>query len=147
MSSGLTETLTIQTNKAMASDWQAQLLKISMRLRLIQKYAADSIAKIHNKYKPQKEAIRNQIANLDSDHTASEYQELITELNELGNQEEREVEKAESEQNDQEAALQLEQDSIQTRLEAINKDTDSLVEMRDSNIKSSFSYFTGSTKK
>ena len=147
MSSGLTETITIQANKATASNWQMQLLKISMRLRLIQKYASDKINQIHAKFQPQKDEIRSKIASLDTEHTAREYQELMTELNNLENQEETEVKKVEGEQSDQESAIQLEQDGLQTRLEALQKDTETLESTRESNISRSFGYFNAGGKK
>ena len=141
MSAGLTETITIETNKALASEWEGQLLKLSMQRRLLQKYSANEIEAIHNKYAPLKEEVKNKMDSLDKEHITSEYQELMTELNELTNKEDQEVEQAEQRVNDREGELQLEQSNLESRLEAVKKDTESEEEMRKQNIERSFGYF------
>ena len=80
MSSGITETATIEANIAIINEWEGQLLRLSMRKRLLQKTSSSLISEIHAKYAVQKEAIRNKIAELGESHLTSEYQSLMTEL-------------------------------------------------------------------
>ena len=141
MSCGLTETISIETNKSLASEWEGQLLKLSMRKRLIQKYSSNEITQIHAKYAPQKEEIKNKIDSLDDKSVTSEYQELLGELRELDNMENDEVKAAEEKASQAEEDIQLEQDALESRLEALKKDTESMEEMRKANVEDSFNYF------
>ena len=141
MSSGITETLTIETNKSLINEWEGQLLRLSMQKRLLQKHSSSDITNIHARYSTQKEEIRNKISALDDKGATSEYQELMTELHELEIQENNEVDYVERQMTEQEADIQVEIDSLESRKEAAEKDTESLEEMRSENIKDSFGYF------
>lgn len=137
----ITETLTIETNKALANDLELQTLRNSSMIQLLKKYSSNIIEGIRAKFKPEKEAIRNQIASLDSAASASEYQSLMSELNSLKDEEERLIDAEEKKASEREEQIQLQNDSIQSRLEAVKADNEELIKMRDENIKDSFGYF------
>ena len=141
MSSGLTETVTIENNIALVAEWEGQLLRLSQRKRLLQKISSNQITQIHQKYAPRKEEIRNEIKSLDDQRTTGEYQELMNELREIENMESQEVEAAEKEASEQEEDIQLEIDGIESRQEAARKDIESLKETRKENTERSFGYF------
>ena len=141
MSSGLTESITIQTNISLAAEWESLLTKLSQQKRLLQKYITNEIAKIHAKYASPKEQIKNEIKNLDDQQTTGEYQELMSELREIENQESQEIDAKEQESSAQEGDIQLEIDGIESRLEAVRKDTESLKETRKQNQERAFGYF------
>jgi len=141
MSSGLTETITIQNNKSLINEWEGQLLALSMQKRLIHKHSTDKISEIHTRYSAQKEVIKNKIANLENKGSNSEYQELMMELTELETAENEEIKTQENELEDREADIEVQMDSLQTRKEAAEKDNEGFEEMRKENIENSFGYF------
>jgi len=137
----LTETVTIETNKAQASNWEGQILRLSMAKRLVHKLSSNIVTQIRAKYKPEIDAIRNKIASLDSQRTTNEYTVLMSELNDLNAEQDQQIEQAEQEASDKEEDLQLQIDGLETRLEAIKKDTETLEETRSDNIQNAFNYF------
>ena len=141
MSSGLTETLSIENNKALINEWEGQLLRLSMQKRLLQKHSSNDITEIHARYAPQKEEIRNKIADLGDDSSSTEYQQLMTELHDLEVKENNEIDYIERQMTEQENDVQAEIDSLESRKEAAEKDTESMEEMRSQNIEKSFGYF------
>ena len=141
MAAGLTETISIEANKAFISDWEGQLLKLTMSHRALQKYSSNEITAIKQKFAPQKEEIRNKIKNLDSQNASTEYQQLMSELNELENQESQAISIKETEASDREEDFKVQQDQLETLIEAAKKDTESMEELRKENIEKSFGYF------
>lgn len=141
MSSGIPETVTIETNKLIVSEWEGQLLKLSMRKRLIHKHSSNKITAIRTKYAPQKEEIRNQIDSLDDSASIDEYRKLAAELQDLENLEDQEIKAVEEEVSEQEGDIDFEMDHIEARKKAAQEDTESLKEMRKQNLQSSFGYF------
>ena len=137
----LIELLNIMNNDAAANELETQMTKNSMSIRLRQKQSASKISDIHAKYDVDKERIRNEINSLDKEAAIDEYQDLMSELNDLKDAEEREVEVEENASNDYETGLQLQNDSISTRLEALKADNESLKETHQQNIEKSFGYF------
>ncbi len=137
----LIELLNIMNNDAAANELETQMTKNSMSIRLRQKQSASKISDIHAKYDVDKERIRNEINSLDKEAAIDEYQDLMSELNDLKDAEDREVEVEENASNDYETGLQLQNDSISTRLEALKADNESLKETHQQNIEKSFGYF------
>ena len=137
----LIELLNIMNNDAAANELETQMTKNSMSIRLRQKQSASKISDIHAKYDVDKERIRNEINSLDKEAAIDEYQDLMSELNDLKDAEEREVEVEENASSDYETGLQLENDNISTRLEALKADNESLKETHQQNIEKSFGYF------
>ena len=135
----LLDLLNIMTNDATIEEMEGQITRNSMNLRLKQKISAQS--DIHNKFKEEKDKIRNEISNLDKTAINNEYQDLMAELNELKDEEEQAVEREEQEAKDYEERVQLENDGLETRLEALRADTQSLKEFSEDSIKDSFGYF------
>ncbi len=137
----LIDLLNIMNNDASANEIETQMTKNSMAIRLRQKQSSSKISEIHAKYDVEKERIRNEINSLDDDASSDEYQDLMSELNDIKDAEEREVEVEENAANDYETGVQLENDNLSTRLEALKADNESLKEMHQQNIESSFGYF------
>ena len=137
----LLDLLNIMTNDATIEEMEGQITRNSMNLRLKQKISAQKISDIHNKFKEEKDKIRNEISNLDKTAINNEYQDLMAELNELKDEEEQAVEREEQEAKDYEERVQLENDGLETRLEALRADTQSLKEFSQDSIKDSFGYF------
>ena len=136
----LIDLLNIMNNDASANEIETQMTKNSMAIRLRQKQSSSKISEIHAKYDVEKERIRNEINSLDDDASSDEYQDLMSELNDIKDAEEREVEVEENAANDYETGVQLENDNLSTRLEALKADNESLKEMHQQNIESSFGY-------
>ena len=81
---------TIQLYKAKKHDLQNQVTFNSLTLRLKQKHSANDINQIHDKYGREETMIRNEMKGLD-DKTGNEYLELMAELQELQDEEDRMV--------------------------------------------------------
>lgn len=128
-------------NEARSETITNELTDNSMDLRLEQKHSSNEIADIHAHYAPEKERIQNEIAGLDKIEQQDEYQDLMTELKELRDQEEAEVAQIEEDMKDQETAIQAENDILEVQLEEINTTTESFKEMLKQNIEQEFGYF------
>ena len=114
----LTEQATILLNDAAANDITNQMTDNTLNLRLKQKYSSNTISQIHSKYDQEEQLIRDEINALE-DKSGNEYEELISELKELKEEEDAEIEKTEEESNDYETHIELENAQLETRLEAI----------------------------
>ena len=112
-----------------------------MLLRLHQKHSSTEIADVHAQYAPEKERIQNEIAGLDKIEQQEEYQNLMTELKELREEEEAEVQQIEDETNDYETIVQTENEMLEVQLEEVNTTTESFQEMLKQNIEDEFGYF------
>ncbi len=137
----LIDLLNIMNNDANASDIENQITKNSMAIRLKQKHSSAKISEIRAKYQVEEEKIRNKIDSLDEENSSKEYEDLMTELKELRDMEDDEVEAEENAATDYETDIQLENDNLSTRLEAMKADTESLKELHQKNIEDSFGYF------
>ena len=133
--------LTIQTYIAEKNDLEGQILSETMAKNLKHSHSSNAIAEIHNKYAPEISRIRNEINSLDLSASSTEYRKLMSELNELKDAEEREVEAEEAISTDYENRIQSHIDNDQTRLEAVNTDLEQLKETNRENIKNEFNYF------
>lgn len=131
----------IFTNDARAETLTNELTDNSMDLRLAQKHSSNEIQDVRNKYSPEKERIRNEIADLDKIEQQSEYQDLMAELNDLKTEEEAEVARIEDEMNDHETEIQLENETLEVQLEEINTTNESFKEMLKENVEKDFGYF------
>ena len=130
----LIDLLNIMNNDANASDIENQITKNSMAIRLKQKHSSAKISEIRAKYQVEEEKIRNKIDSLDEENSSKEYEDLMTELKELRDMEDDEVEAEENAATDYETDIQLENDNLSTRLEAMKADTESLKELHQKNI-------------
>ena len=128
-------------NEARAETLQAEITDNSMDLRLHQKHSSTEIADVHAQYAPEKERIQNEIAGLDKIEQQEEYQNLMTELKELREEEEAEVQQIEDETNDYETIVQTENEMLEVQLEEVNTTTESFQEMLKQNIEDEFGYF------
>ena len=137
----LIDLLNIMNNDANASDIENQITKNSMAIRLKQKHSSAKISEIRAKYQVEEEKIRNKIDSLDEENSSKEYEELMTELKELRDMEDDEVETEENAATDYETDIQLENDNLQTKLEAMKADKESIKELLQKNIEDSFGYF------
>ena len=134
------ELLTILTQDAMVEDVTNQITDNTMDLRLKQKYQSDAIAQIHAKYNLEEELIRDEIENLD-DKSGEEYAELMEELQELKDMEDQEVKAEEEKASDYELRMQLENDNLETRKEAMEKNIEAFQEALNQSIEKNFGYF------
>lgn len=135
------ELLNLMTNHAKESDLETQSTTNSMSIRLRQKQSAAKISDIHAKFDVEKEQIRSEINGLDDDASSAEYQELMSELNDLKSEEEQQVEVEEQASEDYETGLQLENDNIATRLEAMKADDEAIEKCLEDNVEQNFGYF------
>ena len=118
-----------------------QITDNSMDLRLLQKYASNEIDKIHAKYAPEKERIRDEIEGLDKAEMRDEYEDLMGELNDIKDNEEAEVARVEEELHQKEEEINLENDLLQAQLESVNADREGLEEARNQRIEEEYGYF------
>lgn len=118
-----------------------QMTDNSMDLRLTQKYSSNDIETIRTKYAPEKERINNEIESLDKIEERDEYQDLLTEMKELKEQEEAEITRAEEELSDDETMIQLENETLEVQLEDVKAQKESFQEMRKQNNERIHGYF------
>ena len=118
-----------------------QMTDNSMDLRLTQKYSSNDIETIRTKYAPEKERINNEIEALDKIEERDEYQDLLTEMKELKEQEEAEITRAEEELSDDETMIQLENETLEVQLEDVKAQKESFQEMRKQNNERIHGYF------
>lgn len=128
-------------NDARAETLTNELTDNSMDLRLIQKHSSVDIDNIRQNYKPEKERINNEIDSMDKIEQQDEYQDLLTELKDLKEEEEAEVSRIETDLNEQETRMQTENELLETQLEDINTQTESFKEMLKEDIEDEFGYF------
>ena len=128
-------------NEARAETLTNELTDNSMDLRLHQKHSSKEIADIHAQYAPEKERIQNEIEGLDKIEQQDEYQDLMTELKELREEEEAEVQRVEDETKDYETITQTENEMLEVQLEEVKTTTESFKEMLKQNIEDEFGYF------
>ena len=133
--------LSILQYEAEASDLQSQILKETMSKNLKHKQSSAVISQIRNRYSSEKEKIRNQIKSLDTSSASEEYSKLMAELNEIRDNEERDITQEEEAATEYENTIQLHIDNDQTRLEAINADLEQFKETNQENVKEEFGYF------
>lgn len=131
---------TIQLYKAKKADLTNQVTFNSLTLRLKQKHSANDVNEIHHKYGVEEEMIRNEMKGLD-DKTGNEYFELMSELQELRDEEDQMVTQAEQASKDYETQIELENAGLETQIQAIAADLEGLEEMRKENIEKVFGYF------
>ncbi len=131
----------IFTNEARAETLTNEITDNSMDLRLHQKRSSKEIADIHAQYAPEKERIQNEIEGLDKIEQQDEYQNLMTELKDLREEEEAAVKQVEDETKDYETIVQTENEMLEVQLEEVNTSTESFKEMLKQNIENEFGYF------
>ena len=131
----------IYLNDARAETLTNQITDNSESLRLQQKHASNDVQKIRDNYAPEKERIRNEIASLDKIEQNDEYQDLMSELNDLKEDEEAEIATVEEAINDKETKVQFENETLEVQLEDINAQTESFEEMLKQNIEKNYGYF------
>jgi len=131
----------IFTNEARAETLTNEITDNSMDLRLHQKRSSKEISDIHAQYAPEKERIQNEIEGLDKIEQQDEYQDLMTELKDLREEEEARIEVLEEKLNDKETKVQFENETLEVQLEDINSQTESFEEMLKQNIEKNFGYF------
>jgi len=131
----------IYTNEAREETLTNELTDNSMDLQLKQKHSSNDIDAIRSHYAPEKERINNEIKELDKTEQHDEYQDLITELKELKDEEEREIEQIEEETNDYETKIQLENEQLEVQIEEINSSTETFKEMLKESVEKNFGYF------
>ena len=127
-------------NTARSEDLTNQMTDNSMLLRLLQKYASNAIQDIQNKYAPEKERIRSEIEGLDKKESRLEYEDLINELKELKDEEEAEIEAVEEAIAQKEEEMNLENDMLETQLEAVEADGEMIDGFLETAVQS-FGYF------
>jgi len=131
----------IYLNDARAETLTNEITDNSETLRLLQKYSSNDIQDIRNQYSPEKERIQNEINGMDKVEQQDEYQELMTELKDLREEEEARIEVLEEKLNDQETKIQFENETLEVQLEDINAQTESFEEMLKQNIEKNYGYF------
>ena len=134
------ELLTILTQDALIEDVTNQITDNTMDLRLKQKYQSNAIAQIHDKYNLEEELIRDEIDKLD-DKSGDEYEDLMRELQELKEMEDQEVKAEEEKASDYETKMQLENDNLEVRKEAMEKNVEAFQEALNQSIEKNFGYF------
>ena len=133
--------MTIQLLEATSETLTNQITDNSMTLRLTQKHSSNLIDEIHDRYGAEKDAIRNEIESLDKTEQSDEYQDLMTELKELREEEENEVARIEEDIKDKETNVQLENETLEVQLEEVNTQKESFQEMLKEKIEDNFGYF------
>lgn len=131
---------TIRTEKLHKNDLEAQITNNSQDLRLKQKHSSADTAEINDNYEADAELIRNEMQGLD-DKTGAEYEELMAELKELQDDRDRQLTEVEQASTDYQNKIDIENDTLQTQLEAVNADIKGFEEARDQSIEDGFGYF------
>ena len=103
------------------NDIEAKITDNSQRIRDNSRRGSNETSMIHFDYDQEKAAIQNEIDSLDDDKTSDEYADLMDELKELDDKEEREVKVSEEETTDFETTIQLENDTLEVQLEDIQQ--------------------------
>lgn len=136
----LSLTTIIQSEKAEKETIEAQLTNNSLDIRLKQKTSSNEADMINTQCNEEVAQIRNEMAQMD-DKTCDEYKELMNEIEELKDERDRKLSKIESEATDYETIKDTENQTLQSRLEAVSADIESYEEARQGNIEDSFGYF------
>lgn len=131
---------TIQSEKIYKNDLEAQITNNSQDLRLKQKHSSADSAEVNANYAADAELIRNEMNSLD-DKTGAEYEELMAELKELQDDRDRQLTEIEEAATDYQNKIDIENDTLQTQLEAVNADIKGFEEARDQDIEDGFGYF------
>ena len=113
---------------------EAQLIDNKETLALKQKESATKLAEIHFKYNQEESLIRTEMRSLADSKLSTEYYNLLAELEELQNEEEMLATATETECKDYETRIQLENDNIETQIQAVQQDKEALEEMQKKNI-------------
>ncbi len=134
-------TLVIQSYIAAENDIELQLnLNSQIKINQMNK-SSDDVSKIHDKYGAEEEYIRNQMDLVSSDKTSSEYQQLMSELNALEQEEDEKVEQIEKKQSIAESKIDQENSLLETRYEAMKNDRQGFEDARTKDIEQTFGYF------
>lgn len=131
--------VSIQLYIAREHDLQDQITDNSMDLRLTQIHSSANIASIHDDYNREESMIRNEIRSLD-DKGGFEYNDLMAELQELMDEEDRAVEEIERQNQDYESGITIENASLETQLQAVQADKEGFQESRKEDIEKNFNY-------
>ena len=126
---------------AKKNDITNQMTDNTQDLRLKQKHSAAEISDIHQKFSSEEDLVRAKIDSLEGVNAENEYESLMAELKDLQDDEDREVEAAENMASVYENGIQLENDQLQSQLEAIVQDREGIEENLKENVEKTFGYF------
>lgn len=130
----------IQLYKARKADLDNQRIKNSESVNLRQKHSSNNIIQIHKKYDAEQQLVRNEMHNID-DKTNNEYLELLAELQEIQDMDDRETTTEETAAQDYESKMDLQNSTIEADIQAIDADIEGFEEMRKDSIEKNFGYF------
>ena len=116
-----------------------QLVDNNTSLQLAHKQESAKIENIRFMGDNEEELVRIEMEGLDT--RSEEYEQLLSEINDIRDEEDREIEQIERQSTDFETEIQQENVVIETRLEAINTDLDALGDLKEEHIKEQFGYF------
>lgn len=125
---------------AQTNDIQNQMTDNSMELRLKHKTFANETTKIHRKYDEEQSMIQNQMDSID-DKTSDEYKELMSELKDSKDAEDKAVEQVEIKSTEYQDRVDRENAVLTDRLTAITENQEAWDSARKDNIEKTFGYF------
>lgn len=109
------------TGIALKNNIEDQMTTNSMELRTKQNASANVVTKLHRKYDVEQEMIQNEMDACD-DKTSDEYKELMAELKDSKEAEDKAVEQEEEKAQDYQNRIDNENAILQDRLTAISED-------------------------
>ncbi len=116
------------------SELELQILTNSLELRECQKYTSNEISEINFKFDNEKDMVRNDLK--DADKNSSEYTDLLRELEELSDEQDRTVAPKEAEISDKEKDVDEKNAALQAQLEAEKANKEQIDKMKEDSTES-----------
>lgn len=120
----LSLSLSVTEMKATKATKTFQMTMNSHDLQVRHRDWSNAISKLHKTYGDEEKLLRNQMRAMD-DKTSNEYFDLLSELEELQDEEDARVKEIESEQKDYEENVQAQNTSLETAIQAIDAQLES----------------------
>jgi len=138
-------TLTIRSMKAQKADLTAQIIDNQEALLLTQKYSSTETERIGKYFEAEEERIKLESGD-NPDALIAEYTELMDEdtkekIKELKDEKDQIMKTKTEELNQAETIIQIENEQLQTRIQAITADLEGFEEARKQNIEEEYAYF------
>ena len=117
-----------------------QMTDNSMESRLKHKYSDNVVTRIHRQYDEEQSMIQNQMDAID-DKTSDEYKELMAELKDSKEEEDKAVEREENKATEYQDRIERENAVLEDRLSAISADQEAWDNAINDDIQDNYGYF------
>ncbi len=117
-----------------------QMTDNSMESRLKHKYSDNVVTRIHRQYDEEQSMIQNQMDAID-DKTSDEYKELMAELKDSKEEEDKAVEREENKATEYQDRIDRENAVLEDRLSAISADQEAWDNAINDDIQDNYGYF------